>query len=159
MGYLIMPIATVLFCLGFVAQLMQLSQAAPGAGVPGRMESAAAVTAQQAQAYGAACISTAGATPGLVGASVVPVLPSGMVTPAGAGCMAVANPGGGRDVYGYVRVSSGASAALLGSTQGSLAWFRVRSQGTAVNIATGVAYPVPATIPVGSLVHWVQLNT
>lgn len=32
MGYLIMPIATVLFCLGFVAQLAQLSQAAPGAG-------------------------------------------------------------------------------------------------------------------------------
>lgn len=159
MGFLIMPIATVLFCLGFVAQLMQLSQAAPGAGLPGRMESAATVTAQQAQAYGAACVATAGATPGLVGASVVAVLPTGMVVPAGAGCMAVANAAGGRDVYGYMRVSSGASASLLGSTQGSLAWFRVRSQGTAVNQATGAVYSVPANIPVGALVHWVQLNT
>ncbi|MBP0623435.1 hypothetical protein [Cupriavidus consociatus] len=159
MGYLILPIATVLFCLGIVAQSRQLSEAAPGAGVAGRMESVATVTAQQAQAYGSACVSTAGATPGLVGASVTPVLPSGMVAPAGAGCMAVANPGGGRDVYGYVRVSSGASGALLSSTEGSLAWFRVRSQGTAVNLATGVAYSVPATIPVGALVNWVQLNT
>jgi hypothetical protein len=159
MGFLFMPIATVLFCLGVVAQLAQLSQAAPGAGVPGRMESVATVTAQQAQAYGAACVATAGATPGLVGASVVAVLPTGMAAPAGAGCMAVANPAGGRDVYGYMRVSSGASASLLGSTQGSLAWFRVRSQGTAVNLATGAAYSVPANIPVGALVHWVQLNT
>ncbi|MCY1273543.1 hypothetical protein D9M68_247300 [compost metagenome] len=159
MGYLIMPIATVLFCLGFVAQLAQLSQAVPGAGVPGRMESVATVTAQQAQAYGAACAATAGATPGLVGASVVPVLPAGMTTPAGAGCMAVANPAGGRDVYGYVRVAPGAGAALLGSTQGSLVWFRVRSQGAAVNLATGIAYSVPVNIPIGALVHWVQLNT
>ncbi|MBP0633142.1 MULTISPECIES: hypothetical protein [unclassified Cupriavidus] len=159
MGYLILPIATVLFCLGIVAQSRQLSEAAPGAGVAGRMESIAMVTAQQAQAYGSACVSTAGATPGLIGASVIPVLPSGMVAPAGAGCMAVANPGGGRDIYGYVRVSSGASGALLNSTDGSLAWFRVRSQGTAVNLATGIAYSVPATIPVGALVHWVQLNT
>lgn len=159
MGYLVLPIAAVLFCVGIMAQGWQLAQAVPGAGVPGRMESVATVTAQQAQAYGAACVMTAGATPGLVGASVAPVLPSGMVAPAGAGCMAVANPGGGRDVYGYVRVSSGAGAALLGSTQGSLAWFRIRSQGTAVNIATGNAYSVPATIPVGALVHWVQLNT
>ncbi|MBF6989380.1 hypothetical protein [Cupriavidus sp. IK-TO18] len=159
MGYLILPIATVLFSLGLVAQSWQLSQAAPGAGVPGRMESVATITAQQAQAYGAACVSTADTTPGLVGASLVPALPSGMVTPTGAGCMAVANPGGGRDVYGYVRVASGAGAELLGSTQGSLAWFRVRSQGTAINLSTGIAYSVPSTIPVGALVHWVQLNT
>ncbi|QBY56344.1 hypothetical protein [Cupriavidus oxalaticus] len=159
MGYLILPIATVLFSLGIVAQSWQLSQAAPGAGIPGRMENVATVTAQQAQAYGAACVSTADSTPGLVGASLIPALPSGMVAPTGAGCMAVANPGGGRDVYGYVRVSSGAGAALLGSTQGSLAWFRVRSQGTAINISTGTAYSVPSTIPVGALVHWVQLNT
>ncbi|TDF64880.1 hypothetical protein [Cupriavidus sp. L7L] len=159
MGYLFLPIATVLFSLGIVAQSWQLSQAAPGAGVAGRMEVVATVTAQQAQAYGAACISTADATPGLVSASLVPLLPSGMVAPTGAGCMAVANPGGGRDVYGYVRGSSGAGAALLGSTQGSLAWFRVRSQGTAINLSTGNAYSVPSTIPAGALVHWVQLNT
>lgn len=159
MGYLILPIVTVLFCLGIVAQSWQLSQAAPGAGVAGRMESVAAVTSQQAQAYGAACVSTADATPGVVGASLIPMLPSGVVAPTGAVCMAVANPGGGRDVYGYVPVSSGAGAALLGSTQGSLAWFRVRSQGTAINISTGIAYGMPSTIPVGALVHWVQLNT
>ncbi|MFS8981156.1 hypothetical protein PO002_43455 [Cupriavidus necator] len=159
MGYLILPIVTVMFCLGIVAQSWQLSEAAPGAGVPGRMESVATVTAQQAQAFGAACVATAGATPGLVGANVVPLLPTGVVAPAGAGCMAVASPSGGRDVYGYMRVSSGASASLLGSTQGNLAWFRVRSAGTAVNIATGMTYSVPATIPVGSLVHWVQINT
>ncbi|WP_224081681.1 hypothetical protein [Cupriavidus laharis] len=154
-----LPIAAVLFCAGIMAQGWQLAQAMPGAGLPGRMESVATVTAQQAQAYGAACVTTAGATPGLVGASVVPLLPSGMTVPAGAGCMAVAKPGGGRDVYGYVPVSSGASAALLGSTGGSLGWFRVRSQGTAVNISTGTAYSVPASIPIGALVHWVQLNT
>ena len=159
MGYLILPIATVLFSLGIVAQSWQLSQAAPGAGVPGHMESVAMVTAQQAQAYGAACVSTAEATQGLVGASLIASLPSGIVAPSGAGCMAVAKPGGGRDVYGYVRVASGAGAALLGSTQGSLAWFRVRSQGTAINLSTGIAYSVPTTIPVGALVHWVQLNT
>ncbi|TPQ29973.1 hypothetical protein [Cupriavidus pinatubonensis] len=159
MGYLVLPIAAVLFCAGIMAQGWQLAQAMPGAGVPGRMESVATVTAQQAQAYGAACVTTAGAMPGLVGAGVAPVLPSGMVAPAGAGCMAVAKPGGGRDVYGYVQVSSGAGAALLRSTQGSLAWFWIRSQGTAVNIATGSTYSVPATIPVGALVHWVQLNT
>ncbi|SOY77611.1 conserved hypothetical protein; putative exported protein [Cupriavidus taiwanensis] len=159
MGYLILPLATVLFCMGIVAQSRQLSQAVPGAGVPGRMESVAAVTAQQAQAYGAACVSTAGATPGLVGASVAPMLPAGMAAPAGAGCMAVANPAGGRDVYGFVRVAPGAGAVLLNSTDGSVAWFRVRSQGTAVNLATGTAYSVPASIPVGTLVHWVQLNT
>ncbi|CAG2155452.1 hypothetical protein [Cupriavidus numazuensis] len=159
MGYLVLPIAAALFCAGIMAQGWQLAQAVPGAGVPGRMEAVATVTAQQAQTYGAACMTTVGATPGLVGASVVPVLPSGMAVPAGAGCMAVANPSGGRDVYGYVRVSSGAGAALLESTQGSLAWFRVRSQGTAINISTGNAYSVPATIPVGVLVQWVQLNS
>ena len=159
MGYLILPLTTVLFCMGIVAQSRQLSQSVPGAGEPGRMEALAAVTAQQAQAYGAACVSTAGATPGLVGSNVAPILPAGMVAPSGAGCMAVANPAGGRDVYGFVRVSPGAGAVLLSSTEGSAAWFRVRSQGTAISLTSGTAYSVPASIPVGTLVQWVQLNT
>lgn len=159
MGYLFLPIATAFFCLGILTQLWQQSQAAPGAGVAGRMDTVAIVTAQQAQAYGSACVATVGATPGLVGQSVAPVLPAGMLPPVGAGCMAVANSSGGRDVYGYMRVAPGASASLLGASQGSRAWFRIESQGSAVNIATGVAHTVPAALPVGALVHWVQLNT
>lgn len=159
MGYLFLPIATALFCLGILTQLWQQSQATPGAGVAGRMDTVAVVTAQQAQAYGSACIATVGATPGLVGVSVVPALPAGMIAPVGAGCMAVANPSGGRDVYGYMRVAPGASASLLGTSQGNLAWFRVESQGSAVNIATGATHNVPPSLPVGALVHWVQLNT
>ncbi|TWG87972.1 hypothetical protein L602_001500001050 [Cupriavidus gilardii J11] len=123
------------------------------------MDTVAIVTAQQAQAYGAACVATVGATPGLVSQSVAPVLPAGMLPPVDAGCMAVVNSSGGRDVYGYMRVAPGASASLLGTSQGSRAWFRIESQGSAINIATGVAHTVPSSLPVGALVHWIQLNT
>ncbi|MBY4898657.1 hypothetical protein [Cupriavidus sp. AU9028] len=159
MGYLFLPIATVLFCLGILAQLMQQSEAMPGAGVAGRIDSMASITAQQALAYGAACLATVEATPGLVGASIAPVLPAGMVSPVGVGCMAVLNPAGGRNVYGYMRVAPGASAAVLKNSGGSLAWLRVESVGSAVNLMTGAAQTVPAALPIGSLVHWIQLHT
>jgi S-adenosylmethionine synthetase len=70
MAFLMLPIITVLFFLGVGVQAWQLAQAVPGAGVPGRMEAAANVSAQQALVFGAACVATASATPGLISASI-----------------------------------------------------------------------------------------
>ena len=159
MGFVMLPIVAVLFWLGITAQALQLSQAVPGAGVSGHMESLAGVTAQQAQVFGAACSATAGATPGLVGQSIVPSLPSGVVLPAGAVCMATARSGGGRDIIGYMPVQAGAAGEIIANSEGNLAWYRVQSQGSAINLVTGLATAVPAAIPVGALLHWVQTNT
>ena len=159
MAFLMLPIITVLFFLGVGVQAWQLAQAVSGAGVPGRMEAAANVSAQQALVFGAACVATARATPGLISASISPALPAGVSTPAGAVCMAAARAGGGRDIYGYMPVAPGAAGFLIQNTQGNVAWFRVSRQGTAVNMVTGVTYAVPTMIPVGALIDWVQTTT
>lgn len=158
MAFLMLPIITVLFFLGVGIQAWQLAQAVPGAGVPGRMDAAAIVSAQQAQVFGAACVATASATPGLIG-TVTPVLPAGVLTPTGAVCMAAARAGGGRDIYGYIPVTPGAPGLLIQNTQGNAAWFRVQSQGVAINLMTGVTYTVPTVIPAGVLIDWVQTTT
>jgi hypothetical protein len=159
MAFLVFPIITVLFFLGVGAQAWQLAQTVPGAGVSGHMDTVAAVSAQQAQAFGAACVATASATPGLVSLNITPALPAGVSMPTGAVCMAAARTGGGRDIYGYVPVAPGAAGLLIQNTQGNAAWFRVKSQGAAVNLVTGVTYAIPAMIPVGALIDWVQTTT
>lgn len=159
MGSAFLPIATALFVIGLTAQAWQMSQGAPGAGVAGGMDSQATTSAQQGQMWGAACLSTASRTPGLVSSNISPTLPSGVVSPKGAVCMAATRAGGGRDVYAYLPRVPGAIGALMSATQGDVSWYRVDTAGSAINLATGSAVAVPTSIPAGSLLQWAQISS
>src|ERR1700676_3964501 len=101
MGFLLLPIAVVLFYIGIASQAGQMTGSLPGAGQAGRMDALAVVRAQQAEAFSSACVSTASATAGLISASVVPAMPSGVAIPKGAVCMTTAGPAGSRNVYAF----------------------------------------------------------
>ncbi len=85
-------------------------------------------------------------------------LPSGVVLPAGAVCLTTA-AGAGRNVYGYLPAVPGAAGQLLNDSQGNAMWFRVQSAGIALNLMTGRTASVPASIPVGSLLTWIQTSS
>lgn len=159
MGSAFLPIATALFVVGLTAQAWQTSQGAPGAGIAGAMDSRATTSAQQGQMWGAACLSTASGTPGLVSTSINPTLPLGVLSPQGAVCMTAARAGGGRDVYAYLPRVPGAIGALMRATQGDVTWYRVDTVGSATNLATGGTVAVPTFIPASSLLQWAQISS
>ncbi|SAL05231.1 hypothetical protein AWB78_07374 [Caballeronia calidae] len=159
MGFVILPLVAVLFWFGLTMQASQLANAVPGAGPAGRMESLAAVSAQQAEMFGSACASTALASPGVVTTGMTVILPTGVALPGGAVCMTISYIGNGRNVYGYLPVSPGAIGIVLSDTQDNAVWYRVQSAGVAVNLATGETASIPSTIPVGDLVDWIQTSS
>ncbi len=159
MAFLILPLMAVFFWIGMSMQGWQLAQAVPGAGPAGRMETLAQVSAQQAEMFGAACISSAISNPGVISSAITVTLPAGVTQPAGAVCMTTAGPGNGRNVYGYMPVASGAIGHVLTDSQRNAMWHRVQSAGLAVNLATGQTTPVPATLPVGVLLAWIQTTS
>ncbi|MBN6207071.1 hypothetical protein JYK21_11405 [Ralstonia pickettii] len=159
MAFLILPMITVLFWLGLSTQAWQMADAVPGAGPAGRMASLAQVSAQQAQMFGTACISAATSNPGVVSSRMAVTLPPGVALPTGAVCMTTAGTGNGRNVYGYVPVAPGAMGRVLSDSQYNAMWHRVQSTGQAVNLATGQAMAVPASIPAGVLLAWVQTSS
>ena len=158
MGFAILPMVIALFFAGIATQAGQLARAVNGAGDVGLMENRAVVTAQRAEVFGSACVDAATATPGLVSANVPVNLPAGVNLPSGALCMTSAAAGGGRDVYAYLPAAPGAAGRIVADTQTNVAWARVAAQGQAVNLVTGAVSAVPASIPVGSLLDWVQVN-
>lgn len=158
MGYFIFPMAVVLFFAGVAAQLGQMALAVPGAGQAGRAAAIATVSARQIEVFATACLNTALASPGLVASSLVVELPAGVNAPAGAVCMTTA-AGAGRNVYGYAPSVGGQAGRILSDTQGSYSWLLVRGPGQAVVLATGGATTVPASIPVGAVVDWVQTSS
>lgn len=159
MAFLILPLITVLFWLGLSTQAWQMADAVPGAGPAGRMALLAQVSAQQAQMFSAACIRTASSNPGAVSPSMAVTLPAGVTLPPGAVCMTTAGTGNGRNVYGYVPVAPGAIGSVLTNSQYNPMWHRVQSAGQAVNLATGQTVAVPASIPAGVLLAWVQTSS
>lgn len=159
MGFLALPFMVVMFWLGLAAIAFQQSQAVTGAGVVGRMDSLAQISAHQAEMFGAACASTAIAQTGVVTASMVVILPPGVVLPAGAMCMTTAGAGNGRNVYGYLPVSAGAVARVMSDTQDNAVWYRVQRAGAAISLVTGETMVVPAGIPAGNLVDWIQTTS
>lgn len=162
MGYVILPFAVLLFLLGVSAQFGQQAQALPGAGLAGRADQLASVTAQSAQRFAAACITTAVASPGLISASIpVPTSIAGGATvaaPAGAGCMTTSAGGTTRNVLAFMSAPPGAAAQVLRESGASASWYRVTASGQAVNLLTGAAWGVPVSIQVGALVDWVQVT-
>ncbi|MDF3883108.1 hypothetical protein [Cupriavidus basilensis] len=158
MRFALLPLITVLIWCGFSMQAWQLSQAAPHAGVPGGMQAKAQVSSDQAILFGSMCIEVAAAAPGLISNAIAVTLPTGVALPAGATCMTTPAPGG-RNVYAYIPAAPGATGILMRDSQMNSAWHRVRSAGVAANLVTGQLVAVPPTIPVGSLVDWVQTNS
>jgi hypothetical protein len=156
MGYAILPLLMVALWVGLATQGNQLAQAVPGAGLAGRMDATAFAAAQRAEVFGTACVSTASATAGLISNAVAVTLATGVTTPAGAGCMTVAIAGGGRNVYAWVPAVPGVAARVAADTLGSLAWYRVPTQGQAVNLMNGQVSAVSTAVPVGSLLDWIQ---
>lgn len=159
MAFLILPMIAAFFWFGMSMQGWQLAQAVPGAGKAGRMETLALVSAQQAEMFGAACIRSAISSPGTISPSITVTLPPGVTQPAGAVCMTTAGPGNGRNVYGYMPVASGAIGHVLADSQQNAMWHRVQSAGLAINLATGQTVSVPAALPVGVLLAWIQTTS
>lgn len=67
--------------------------------------------------------------------------------------------GSGRNVYGYLPAAPGAAGKLLADAQGGNNWFVIRAAGVAVSLAGGNTMSVPTTIPVSSLLNWVQTSS
>ena len=158
MGYFIFPMAVVLFFAGVAAQFGQMALAVPGAGQAGRTAAIATESARQLEVFATACINAALASPGMVAANLNVTLPAGVNAPVGAVCTTTA-AGTGRNVYAYAPGVGGQPGRILTDTQGSYSWLVVRGSGQAVALATGAAVVVPATIPVGALVDWVQTSS
>ena len=72
--------------------------------------------------------------------------------------MTVAN-GTGRDIYAYVPSVAGEAGQIVSDTMSSNSWFQVRSGGIATNLVTGETATVPLSIPVGSILDWVQTSS
>lgn len=158
MGFAVLPMIVALFFAGVAMQAGQLAGSVNGSGDVGLMENRAVARAQQAEVFGSACVDAATASPGLVSANITVSLPSGVTVPNGAICMASAAAGGGRNVYAYLPTAPGAAGRIVSDTQTNVAWLRVSAPGQAVNLVTGAVSTVPASIPQGSLLDWVQVN-
>lgn len=158
MAFAILPFAAIMLLFGLGMQASQLADGVPGAGLAGQMETRSVVSSQQAAMFGAACQNAAIAQPGVVSPSIPVTLPAGVLLPTAAICMTTPN-GSGRNVYAYLPAAPGAAGRLLADSLGSGNWFAVRTAGLAVNLSAGTSLPVPATIPVGSLLNWIQTSS
>lgn len=158
MGFLVLPIMVVLFFIGLGMQMDQLAQAVDGSGRVGRMTNTATVAAQRMQTYAASCLDAATASPGLISPSLTVLLPSGVLAPQGATCMTTAAGAGTRYVYSYAVSLPGEAAQLMTDTHWSSVWYLVQAQGQAVNLFTSTVSAVPAAIPVGTVLDWVQIT-
>lgn len=156
MGYMLLPIFTTLFFVGMTMQMQQLTNTGQGAGFSGARETVALVRAQTVETYAAACIEAAYAAPGVISGNLPVVLPAGVIPPTGSGCITTAGPPGGRYVYAYAPNSPGAISQVSGDSGGNFAWYQVLVAGQAVNASTGTVTSVPQSIPVASLLEWVQ---
>lgn len=159
MAFAVLPLMVVVFWLSLSVTGWQQAQAVPGAGPAGMLEARAIVAAQRAEMFGTSCVSAALAAPGAISQSLPVTLPPGVVLPTGAVCMTTSGPGNGRNVYALLPAQPGAFGRVRSDTQNNVAWFRVVSAGSASNLATGEVAAVPATIPVGYLLNWVQTSS
>lgn len=151
------PLVVAVFGLGLSMVNWQVGQQAPGAGTVGYMEARATAAAQQAEVFGAACQAAAISSPGAISTNLAVSLPAGVATPSGAACMTT-SVGAGRNIYAIMTAVPGAVGQILQDSQGDAQWFRVQSTGVAANLMTGRTAAVPASIPLGSLLKWVQTS-
>ncbi|WP_434716303.1 hypothetical protein [Paraburkholderia sp. A3RO-2L] len=153
---MLLPIFTSLFFVGLTMQMQQMTNSGQGAGFSGARETAALVHAQTVETFAAACVEAAYAAPGVISANLPVVLPAGVIAPAGSGCITTAGPPGGRYVYAYAPNSPGAISQVSDDSGGNAAWYQVLVAGQAVNAVTGTVTTIPQSIPVASLLEWVQ---
>lgn len=158
MGYMILPLATLLFGIGMQMQFSQMALAVSGAGKAGQMQTLAVVQAQQIELFGAACLNAAIAAPGVVSNSLPVVLASGANTPPQAVCMTTTGTAGSRNVYGYMPGAPGEAGQIISDSGSSAVWYRVQAAGQAINLVNAQALPVPATIPVGAIVDSINVT-
>ncbi|MGF6440608.1 hypothetical protein [Paraburkholderia youngii] len=159
MGFLIYPLAVAMFCIGLTMQFTQTAQSVPGSAAwPMHQDAIATITAQQSEVFASACLTAALTARGVVSQQMTVVMPAGTLAPASAVCATTAAPGGGRYVYAYSAMPSGMSANILKDTYSNPSWYRVSVAGQAANLVTGLVSAVPATIPVGDIVQWLQVN-
>lgn len=159
MGFMILPMAVALFCIGLTMQFTQTAQAVPGStSWPSHVDAIATITAQQSELFASACLTAALTSPGLVSQQMTVVMPAGTLAPASAVCATATAPGGGRYVYAYSPMPSGMGANVLSDTYNNPSWYRVSTAGQAANLVTGLVSAVPTSIPVGDIVQWLQVN-
>jgi hypothetical protein len=157
MQSMLAPLVVAVFGLGLSMVNWQVAQQAPGAGTVGYMEARATAAAQQAEVFVVACLAAATSSPGLISSNLTVALPAGVTPPPGDACMTT-TAGAGRNVYASMTAVPGAAGQILQDSLGDAQWFRVQSTGVAANLMTGRSAAVPASIPVGSLLTWVQTS-
>lgn len=154
MGYAILPMVAFLFYFGIQMMVSQSANAVSGAGLVGQMHNQELVGAQQAEMWGESCYNSASAQPGLVSATVQVTLPIGVIVPANAGCITTAIGAGGRNIYGFMKLSPGAMGRVLNDSNHNYIWYRVTQQGAAISLVSGQTVSVPAQVPVGDIVDY-----
>lgn len=158
MAFALLPLAAILLLVGLTTQIAQIGNSVPGAGMAGQMDAVARVSAQQAEMFGTACSATASAQPGMISASLPVTLPPGVQLPKGAVCMTTA-AGSGRNVFAFLPSVAGEADTVMDDMSQSSTWFSVSNRGLATNLASGQLVAVPLSIPVGSILDWVQTSS
>lgn len=157
-GFALFPMVVLTLFLAWTVGTQQLADALPGAGPAAQLDIAAHITAQQAEVFTSAFVSSAIASPGLVSASLVVQLPPGVSVPKNALCMTTAN-GAGRNIYGYLPTVPGMVGQIISDTQGNAMYYRVTSIGVGSNLVTNAVIALPTAIPVGNVVMWSQASS
>ena len=157
MGFILLPLAILLFLVGANVQFGQMAQTMPGAGIVGQMQQRASVASGQIEVFAGVCESTAIAASGVVSNALALVLPPGMNAPSNAVCMTTAGAPG-RNIYAYMPGVAWERSRIMTDSGFNTAWYVVQSGGQAVNMAGGSNVSVPAAIPVGAVVHVTAAN-
>lgn len=158
MGYMILPLAALLFGIGMQMEFGQMAVSVSGAGQAGQMQSLAIVRARQIELFGSACENAAIAASGVVSASLQVSLASGANAPPQAVCMTETGTAGSRNVYGYMSGVPGEAGQIISDSASSAVWYRVQSAGQAINLVNAQVLTVPATIPVGAIVDSITVT-
>lgn len=158
----VLGFALALAFAGVGAQVAFHANTLPGAGAASILEARGAAAAGGFQRYANQCIAAAVTAAGSIAASItVDLATSGgadVSAPSGAGCMTSAVTGGGRNVFAYAKFQPGLVAKLSSETYQSSAWYVVTAKGSAQRILDGGVVTVPTTIPVDSVLKWVQIS-
>lgn len=157
MPFAIFAFAASMFFLGLGLQSWQLGESLPGTGPSGMVENYSVVAAQQAMVYATNCTNMAIANAGVAGTFTV-TMPTSVNAPSGATCEAIANAGGGRDVYASLPSKPGMASQIVALTNSDATWWRVSASGQAIDLTTAQVAAVPTTLAVGNIIEWSQVK-
>lgn len=159
----ILAVVFVLVVAGLMAQMSHLASSVPGAGWTGRVDAEAVVSAQRAEAFAAACLRTAAATPGLVAADIavtIPAAPGAVIAlPTGARCATAPAGGTARYVLAHVPLRPGMLDQLRANSHGGEGWYSVTDSGAALPLSGTASVSLPLSVPAPAALRWVQVGS